>query len=40
MRKLFFVLLVIILFTASCASSTHVRKCNGERGVVVPMGVL
>jgi len=40
MRKLIAILMIIALFVSSCASSTHVRKCNGQRGVKVPMGVL
>jgi hypothetical protein len=33
-------LLFMALLLASCASSNHVRKCNGHRGIRVPMGVI
>lgn len=31
---------VLLLLLGSCASTGHVRKCDGRRGQRVPMGVL
>ncbi len=39
MRKLIAIFIIAFLASA-CASSTHVRKCGGGKGVKVPMGVL
>lgn len=40
MRKLIAIFIIIGFIAASCASSGHVRKCNGQRGTKVPMGIL
>ncbi len=40
MRKFIAILLIIAFVSGSCASSKYARKCNGQRGVKVPMGVL
>ena len=32
--------IVLLLLLGSCASTSHVRKCDGRRGQRVPMGVL
>ena len=35
------ILLTFLLFLASCASTrTSARKCNGQHGTLVPMGVM
>ncbi len=34
------VAILILLLLGSCASTGHVRKCDGRRGQRVPMGVL
>lgn len=40
MRKLIIIFIILAVATASCTSSKYVTKCNGQRGVRVPMGVL
>ncbi|MGE0636201.1 MAG: hypothetical protein AB7G44_13705 [Bacteroidia bacterium] len=40
MRKLIAIIIIIGFVAASCSSSGHVRKCNGQRGTKVPMGTL
>jgi hypothetical protein len=39
MKRLAF-LVIILLLLASCASTGSARKCSGQRGTRVPMGVM
>ncbi len=38
--KLSALLIVLVILFSSCASTMQARKCNGQKGTRVPMGVL
>lgn len=38
--KRLFIAVVILMLLMSCASAHGARKCNGQRGTRVPMGVM
>ncbi len=38
--KRLFILAVILVVLVSCASTHGTRKCSGQRGTRVPMGVM